>query len=113
MAGAAPARGHLGRAVLPPVYESREALDGARIAKSGGCPVAAITSYGRSSLALLADRVVLSSSRETRYRSDAMTSRIIQMTIIDMIYLSLAISMGSSALESIDRSRVAVAKNKT
>lgn len=93
--------------------ESREVLDAARIARSAGCPLAAITSYGRSSLALLCDHVLLSSSRETRYRSDAMTSRIIQMTIIDMIYISLAISMGDDALESIDRSRVAVAKNKT
>lgn len=93
--------------------ESREALDGAKIAKAGGCPIAAITSYGRSSLALMSDRVLLSSSRETRYRSDAMTSRIIQMTIIDMIYISLAISLGDDALVSIDRSRVAVAKNKT
>ncbi len=93
--------------------ESREVLDGARIAKKGGASLAAITSYGRSSLALLSDSVLLSSSRETSYRSDAMTSRIIQMTIIDMIYIALAIELGDEGLELINRSRVAVAKNKT
>ncbi|MDO4567281.1 MAG: MurR/RpiR family transcriptional regulator [Oscillospiraceae bacterium] len=93
--------------------ESRETLDGVRIAKANGCFAAAVTSYGRSSLAMLADCLLLSSSRETRYRSDAMTSRIIQMTIIDMIYLSLALKIGDSARRSIDRSRLAVAKNKT
>ena len=93
--------------------ESREVLDSARIAKKGGASLAAITSYGRSSLALLSDSVLLSSSRETSYRSDAMTSRIIQMTIIDMIYIALAIELGDEGLELINRSRVAVAKNKT
>ena len=93
--------------------ESREILDGAAFAARGGCPVAAVTSYARSSLALRANCVLLSSSQETRYRSDSMTSRIIQMTIIDMMYIALALSMGTDGMERINRSRVAVAKNKT
>jgi len=93
--------------------ESREMLDAVRIACENGCKVAAITSYPRSSLALAADWVVLSSSKETKFRSDALTSRIIQICITDMLYISLALKMGAPALESITRSRVAVAKNKT
>lgn len=93
--------------------ESREMLDAVKLAKDKGCRVAAITSYPRSSLALAVDWVVLSSSKETKYRSDTLTSRIIQICITDMLYISLALKMGSPALESINRSRVAVAKNKT
>lgn len=88
-------------------------LDGVRIARSLECPVLAVTSYARSSLAVNATCILLSSSPETRYRSDAMTPRIIQMTIIDMIYITLALRMGESALYRINRSRVAVARNKT
>ncbi len=93
--------------------ESREMLDAVKLASGFGCKVAAITSYPRSSLALSADWVVLSSSKETKYRSDTLTSRIIQICITDMLYISLALKMGKPALESINRSRVAVAKNKT
>ena len=93
--------------------ESREILDAAAIARDRGCPVAAVTSYPSSSIARLASCLLLSSSLETRYRSDALTSRIIQMTITDMIYTSLALRLGDSAQIQVDRSRVAVAKNKT
>jgi len=75
--------------------------------------VLAVTSYARSSLAVNETCILLRSSLKTRYRSDAMTSRIIRMTIIDMIYITLALRMGGSALYRINRSRVAVARNKT
>ena len=93
--------------------ESREILDGVRCAKAAGAAVAAVTSYPKSSLATAADALLLSSSQEMQYRSDSMISRIIQMTIIDMIYVRCALKMGGSAHEFINRSRLAVAKNKT
>lgn len=93
--------------------ESREILDGVRCAKNGGSTVVSITSYPRSSLASLADALLLSSSQEMHYRSDSMISRIIQMTIIDMIYVECALRLGDRAHDYINRSRIAVAKNKT
>jgi len=93
--------------------ESREMLDGMRLAKKRNVPVAAITSYPRSTLSLGSDYVLLSSSKETRFRSDSMVSRIIQMTLIDMIYIRMALKMGDEAMTNINRSRVAVAGNKT
>lgn len=93
--------------------ESREILGGATYVGQNNCPVVAITSYPHSSLASLATYIMLSSSQETRYRSDAMTSRFIQLTVIDMIYLVLAIRMGEHASKNINKSRIAVAKNKT
>lgn len=93
--------------------ESREILDGAAFARERGCPICAITSFPRSSLAKSADVAILSTSHETRYRSDAMTSRIVQLCIIDMLYIRLALLGGDGTLGSIEASRVAVAKNKT
>lgn len=93
--------------------ESREILDGARYAKAGGCFIAGVTSYTQSTLASLADAVLFSSSKETSYRSDALTSRIIQLMIVDMIYIDLALSIGKPANETINKSRIAVAANKT
>ena len=59
-----------------------------------------------------ADYVICSSSLETKFRSDAMTSRIIQIVIIDIIYVCIIIKKGESVLPQIHRSRLAVAKNK-
>lgn len=93
--------------------ESREILDGVHFAKKQGCPVLSVTSYRNSSLAAASDTFILSSSQETKYRSDAMTSRIIQMVIIDIIYVRLALSLKEDGIDAINRSRLAVAQNKT
>lgn len=93
--------------------ESREILDGVDLALNQHCPVDCITSYPNSSLAKMSHCVLLSSSLETHFRSDAMTSRIIQLCIIDMIYIRLAMQIGEGAIEHINLSRVAVARNKT
>lgn len=93
--------------------ESREILDGVELAKKNGCRVCAITSFPGSSLTKQADICIISSSHEITYRSDAMTSRIMQMCIIDMIYIQLALMGTSDALDRINSSRIAVARNKT
>lgn len=93
--------------------ESREILDGVALAKENHCKLGAITSYLKSTLANEADCVLCSTSLETRFRSDAMTSRIIQMVIIDIVYVSMVVRLGEKILPQIYRSRLAVAKNKT
>lgn len=93
--------------------ESREILDGVHLAREHGAEVVAITSFPNSSLAKKADVLILSSSHETNYRSDAMTSRIVQLCIIDMLYIRLALLGGDEMLSRIDSSRLAVARNKT
>jgi DNA-binding MurR/RpiR family transcriptional regulator len=93
--------------------ESREILDGLRFAQAQDCPVAVVTSFPNSSAAGLADCMLLSSSLETRYRSDSMTSRIIQLAIIDMVYVLLALKLGEQAQANINKTRLAVAINKT
>ncbi len=92
--------------------ESSTILDSARISKEKGARVCAITSYPHSSLAQLADRILLSSSSETKYRPDAMLSRIIQLAIIDMITIRATFMKGESAIAAIKRSRMAVARHK-
>lgn len=93
--------------------ESREILDAIQLAKDVHCSVGAITSYSKSSLAEQADEMICSSSFETHLRSDAMTSRIIQLMIIDMLYLTCMKLIGPNALKQVHKSRLVVSKNKT
>lgn len=92
--------------------ESLEILSGIEMAKKNGAYIAGITSYDHSSMVTECDHVLLSSAPETKYRSDALTSRIIQMTIIDVFYLCAASKIGSQAEQNINKTRMAVAKNK-
>ncbi len=92
--------------------ESSDLLDCVRIAKDNGAKIIAFTSYRGSSLTDLADVVFLSSSNETMFRSDALVSRILQLVIIDMLYVSMVLEMGPEAVKRINRSRLAVASRK-
>ena len=93
--------------------ESHEILRSMDFARQNAACCIVITSYPNSSAAVHADFTMLSCSPETNYRSDAMTSRIIQLALIDVLYVCMAQRMGSSAEENINRTRMAVAKNKT
>lgn len=93
--------------------ESREVLDGVSIAQEEKCPIGAVTSYSKSTLANKADYILCSSSLETKFRSDAMTSRIIQLVIIDIIYVSIVTKLKDKMLPNIHKSRLVVARNKT
>ncbi len=93
--------------------ESREILEALRIAKKGGAGTVAVTSYKNSTATVLADCSILSSSYETHYRADSMTSRILQLGIIDMLYILLVLHDRDKRQAEINRSRLAVARNKT
>ncbi|HBR03664.1 MAG TPA: RpiR family transcriptional regulator [Ruminiclostridium sp.] len=93
--------------------ESREILDAVDLGRERGARIAAITSYPGSSLTKKADIVLLSSSRETKYRSDAMISRIIQLVIIDTLYVATVLKLGAPGIKNVNKSRLAVAKKKT
>ncbi|QCX34096.1 MurR/RpiR family transcriptional regulator [Caloramator sp. E03] len=92
--------------------ESQEVLECAQLAKENGTKIVTITSYGHSTITKHADIVLLSSTNETKYRSDAMVSRIIQLVIIDILYVAVVLKLGPSYIKKVNKSRLAVAKRK-
>lgn len=88
--------------------ESREVLEIAESAKKKGVKIIAITSYLHSSLAKLADVALFSSTNQLKYYTDAMVSRILQLVILDMVFVSVSLRLGNTGKESIDRSRKAI-----
>jgi DNA-binding MurR/RpiR family transcriptional regulator len=59
------------------------------IAKRAGATTVAITNFPESPLGAMADLVLATSARETRYRSGAMASRIAQMALVDFLVVRL------------------------
>ncbi|MEJ5228854.1 MAG: MurR/RpiR family transcriptional regulator [Pseudothermotoga sp.] len=76
-----------------------------------GVPVVAITGNRKSTLAKVSTVVLTTNTRETRIRTDAMTSRIVQLVILDTIYTMLA-ARDPKAIESLNKSRLAVSELK-
>lgn len=80
--------------------ESKEILDAVEIAKENKAKIVSITSYPNSTLAKMSDGLLLSSTSERKYRSDAMVSRIVQLVIIDILYIILVLNYGQEAIEN-------------
>jgi DNA-binding MurR/RpiR family transcriptional regulator len=71
----------------------------------GMAKLIALTGEADSPLAEIADVCITVRSFETAYRTDAMISRMVQITIIDILFTALAIRGGDTAMARLSRSR--------
>ncbi len=71
--------------------ENSEIINYANTAKNNGCTVVAVTNYSNSPLAELSDIILLTSSEEDDFRIGAMTSRLSQLIIVDILSVMLAL----------------------
>ncbi len=93
--------------------ESQEVLNAVSIARKNGSKIISLTSYANSSLAKMSDLYLLSSTNDKKYHSEAMASRIVQLTIIDILYIATFMQNEDVYFEEMNKSRIAVALNKT
>lgn len=69
-----------------------ETLTATRLAKEAGATTIAITNFGKSPLLAHTDIVLNTLARETQFRTEAMTSRIAQLAIVDALIACLALA---------------------
>jgi len=91
--------------------ETISVVNFARKAREMRIPVVAITGNKKSTLAKYSDVVLVTNTKETKIRTDAMTSRIVQLVILDTIYTLLA-ARDPKAIENLNKSRLAVSELK-
>jgi len=92
--------------------ETKSMVSFAQMASKKKIPVVAITGNRKSTLAKVSNVVLFTNTRETRFRTDAMTSRIVQLTILDTIYTILAAREPDKVIEKLKNSRLAVSEFK-
>lgn len=80
-----------------------ETLTATRLAKEAGATTIVVTNFGKSPILAHADIVLNTLARETQFRTEAMTSRIAQLAVIDALIAGLA-------LADLDRSTATIAK---
>lgn len=88
--------------------ETREVLEAANLAKRNGAFLVAITRYGRVSLAEIADVHFGLSAPEMAIRSGAMSSRIAQMTMIDILFSCVVSRHYQETVPYLERTRQVV-----
>ncbi|WP_295360319.1 MurR/RpiR family transcriptional regulator [uncultured Pseudoramibacter sp.] len=93
--------------------ESLEVNHAVQIAKENGAKIIGLTSFSNSTLAKLSDLYLLSSTNDNKYRSEAMASRIVQLTIVDILYTATFMQDEKHYYKALNASRIAVSKNKT
>jgi DNA-binding MurR/RpiR family transcriptional regulator len=80
-----------------------ETLTATRLAKEAGATTIVVTNFGKSPILTHADVVLNTLARETQFRTEAMTSRIAQLAIIDALIAALALADYDRAVSTIER----------
>lgn len=91
---------------------TRDDIDVLQLARETGAFTVCITNHPRSPAALLADVVLLTSAREMDLRSGALTSRLVQLAVVDCLFMAVAVRQYDKSMQLITRTRAAVAGRK-
>lgn len=75
-----------------------------RLAREAGARTVVITEFGRIPIAAHAGVLLHTTARETRYRTEAMTSRIAQFAVLGALVSRIAPAPGPAAAEALRRS---------
>lgn len=93
--------------------ESKEVLECGKLAQNRGAKVLGITSYMNSDLAKLADLCIFSSTNDSAYYTDAMVSRLVQLVIMDMLFIIISTRADEGhVLKAMEASRLATKEMK-
>ncbi|PAE44634.1 MurR/RpiR family transcriptional regulator [Bacillus sp. 7884-1] len=89
--------------------ETAEVIKVMSLAKERGVKTISLTKYGQSSVASLADiKLFTSYSGEAAFRSAATSSRLAQLYMMDILFLSMATVQYEQTVQAIDQTREAI-----
>jgi DNA-binding MurR/RpiR family transcriptional regulator len=71
---------------------THETIASTKLAHAAGAKTVIITNYARSPLQAFADVVLFTMARETKFKTEAMTSRIAQLCVVDALIAALALA---------------------
>jgi DNA-binding MurR/RpiR family transcriptional regulator len=80
--------------------QTQETLASTAAAKQAGAVTIALTSFYRSPLTKIADTCLVAGSRETNFRVEAMSSRIIHSTVLDALYVAVCLASPQRAQQA-------------
>ncbi|MEH7095456.1 MurR/RpiR family transcriptional regulator [Neobacillus vireti] len=91
---------------------NKDTLNVLKTAKKNGAKTIGITSYPKSPICQFSDVALFTSSEETEYRSEALSSRIAQLSLIDALYVNIMILNKEKAKRSLGKVREAISDTR-
>ncbi|WP_082233276.1 MurR/RpiR family transcriptional regulator [Halobacillus massiliensis] len=88
---------------------TKDSLDVLEVLNDRGVKTIAITNFAKSPLTKKADICLYTVSEETDFRSEAFSSRIAQLSIIDALYTNVMLAQKSNGKQAIEQMRKAMA----
>ncbi|MDR2565081.1 MAG: MurR/RpiR family transcriptional regulator [Bifidobacteriaceae bacterium] len=88
-----------------------ETLAAMRAAREAGAQTAAVTSFARSPLTELAELVVVGGSRETAHRIEALSSRLVHLSILDALF-SLVVVENPGTAQTVKRTQDVIVEHR-
>jgi RpiR family transcriptional regulator, carbohydrate utilization regulator len=86
-----------------------ETVTATRLAREAGARTIVVTNLGRSPICAHAEVLLQTAARETRTRTEAMTSRIAQLAVVDALVSHVALALGQRSVAALRRSAEALA----
>lgn len=87
---------------------NKDVIEALRIAKANGAATFAITNHYKSPLTKEADYVLYTTSRETYFRSEALASRLVQLSLIDVLHVAVSVRKQEETLGNLQKIREAI-----
>ncbi|MYL32046.1 SIS domain-containing protein [Pontibacillus yanchengensis] len=91
---------------------NKDIIDVLDIVKQNGVPTIAITNLAKSVLSKNVDYALYTAAKETEYRSEALASRIAELTIIDALYVNYCIKHKEQTQEATQKMREAISMKR-
>lgn len=89
-----------------------DVLDVLRVLKEKGVAIISVTNFAKSPLSKEADIALYTVSEETDFRSEALSSRIAQLSLIDALYTNLMIARGNEGKKALQDMREAMSHKR-
>ncbi|ALS77308.1 MurR/RpiR family transcriptional regulator [Planococcus kocurii] len=89
-----------------------DVLDVLHVLKEKGVTIISVTNFAKSPLSKEADIALYTVSEETDFRSEALASRIAQLSLIDALYTNLMIARGTDGKKALQDMREAMAHKR-
>ncbi|MEQ6390666.1 MurR/RpiR family transcriptional regulator [Bacillaceae bacterium S4-13-58] len=92
--------------------ENKDIMEVLEVAKESGATTIGITHFAKSRFSQAVDIPLYTISEETDYRSEALASRIAQLSLIDALFVNVMIKKGDSAKDALQKIRKAISVKK-
>ena len=91
---------------------TRDIVDALTSARKAGAVTIAVTNFSPSPITKTADVVLMTAAPESAFGGEVLASRIAQLCVMDVLSVTVAITLGEKSLELIEKTSEAVKKKR-